>query len=140
MVPSEETPGTPTLPDPTVPTSTDLAQAPAMPSVDLPPPIWAGTACAAMIRARPASSCNSPRRLCGQLCLIAYKLCKGRTPCRVAGWRDGANVPRDNRVTDQARRTATFLYERLGSRQRDGTVELPRSRARNTSQCIPGTS
>ena len=57
-----------------------------------------------------------------------------------AGWRDGANVPRDNRVTDQARRTATFLYERLGPGNETARWNCREVAREDTSQCIPGTS
>lgn len=141
MVPSEETPGTPTLPDPTVPTSTELAQAPAMPSVDLPAADLGGNS----VRGYDPSQASfilqlTPGGFAGSYALIAYKLCKGRTPCRVAGWRDGANVPRDNRVTDQARRTATFLYERLGPGNETARWNCREVAREDTSQCIPGTS
>lgn len=72
----------------------------------------------------------------GDYALVAFRLCKDRTPCRVAGWRNPAEVPSRGAITDEARRTASFLYEKLGpgsETSRWNCRETPRS---NPTQCI----
>lgn len=75
----------------------------------------------------------------GSYALLAYKICKDRTPCRVTGWRDANAIPTVRQASNAESRKESFFYQRLGPGNETALwncKEMPRS---NPSQCLPGT-
>lgn len=80
-----------------------------------------------------------PAAFPGSYAVLAYKLCKDRTPCRVTGWLDAAAMPAGSLMTDAARKRASFFYQRLGPGNETALwncKQMPRS---NKGQCLDGS-
>jgi hypothetical protein len=73
----------------------------------------------------------------GGYAVAAWNICKGRSPCRVLGWRNPANVPVALPLKGDWRSTLSFSFERSAANVEAAYWNCHEIMRANPTQCLP---